>query len=66
MEKKTKFDAMKMIRQIRDQHAEILKGNSPQQIKEFYKNCAEEMDARIRKANAKAKSGQAMREPLGG
>ncbi len=54
MEKKTKFDAMKMIRQIRDQHAEILKGNSPQQIKEFYKNCAEEMEARIRKAKAKS------------
>lgn len=49
MEKKRKLDAMKLIRRIRDQHAKILKGNSPEQIKKFYKTSAEEMDERTQK-----------------
>jgi len=42
MEKRIKIDTLKMVRKIRDRHAQLLKGKSIEEIIAFFRKRAEE------------------------
>ena len=43
MAKKTDIDAIEVVRRIRDQHAELLRGKSDEEIIEFFRKAGERL-----------------------